>query len=162
MGLEWGQIVTQIIGFLVAVWLLKRYAWQGLLDFMEKRRQTIASTFEEIEKTRNEVEAEKSKYEKELENIESTRRLKIQEAAQEANKLAAQIKEEARREAVAMREKTRQDIAIELDKANTILRDRMIDAVITSAEKVIKEKLDKERHKKLISEFLDEFQVEGG
>jgi F-type H+-transporting ATPase subunit b len=162
MGLEWGQIVTQIIGFLVAVWLLKRYAWEGLLGFMEKRRQTIASTFEEIERARSEVEADKSKYEKELENIESTRRLKIQEAAQEANKLAGQIKEEARREAIATREKTRQDIAIELDKANTILRDRMIDAVITSAEKVIKEKLDKERHKKLISEFLDEFQVEGG
>jgi F-type H+-transporting ATPase subunit b len=159
MELQWGQIVTQIIGFLLALWLLKKYAWTSLLEFIDKRRETIQASFDEIERERAEVEERKAHYERELANIEATRRAKIQEAAQEASALAAQIREEARREAVAMRERAKQDIAIELDKANAVLRDRIVDAVITATEKVIRQKLDRETHEKLIEEFLDEVKV---
>lgn len=160
MELQWGQIVTQIIGFLLALFLLKKYAWDSLLGFIEKRRETIASSFEEIDQKMAAADSQKAQYEAELAKIEDTRRIMIQEAAQDANKFAGDIKEEARKDAVAMREKTKKDIELELDKANAILRDRMIDAVIVSTEKVIKETLDREKHKKLISDFLDELQVE--
>jgi F-type H+-transporting ATPase subunit b len=160
MELQWGQIVTQIIGFLLAVYLLKRYAWGSLLGFIEKRRETITSSFDEINRKMAEADAQKSRFDAELDRIEDTRRVKIQEAARDANKLAADIKEEARKDAVLTREKTQQEIALELDKANAILRDRMVDAVILSAEKVIKERLDQEKHRKLINDFLDELQVE--
>lgn len=160
MELQWGQIVTQIIGFLLALFLLKRYAWGSILGFIEKRRETIASSFDEIGRKMTEADALKSKYDAELEHIEDTRRAKIQEAARDANKLAAEIKEDARKNAVLMREKTQQDIALELDKANAILRDRMVDAVIISAEKVIKERLDQDKHRKLINDFLDELKIE--
>lgn len=159
MELQWGQIVTQMIGFLLAVWLIKKYAWEGLLGFIEKRREAIASSFAEIERLKTEAEQTKARFEKEIERIEEIRRAKIQEAAREGEKLAGEIKEEARRQAIAMREKTQQDIAIELDKANALLRDRIVDTVITSTEKILREKLDPDRHKKLISDFLDEVKV---
>ena len=72
------------------------------------------------------------KYEKELADIETTARAKIQVAVADANKLAAGIKEDARKETVALRVKTNQDIELELDKANVALRDRMVNAVITA------------------------------
>ena len=154
MQIEWGQIVTHMIGFLLAVWLLKRYAWGPLLGFIEKRREEIASSFEDIERDKAEAQALKDKYDKELDNIEEIRRNRIQEAAQEAEKLAAGIKEEARTEALAAREKAKQDIAIELDKANEVLKNRMVDAVITTTEKMINETLDKDKHAKLIEDVL--------
>ncbi len=156
MNLELGQILTQAIGFVIAVLLLKRYAWDKLLGLMEERRQKIASSFEEIENSKTEVETQRSKYEKELENIESLRRSMIQDAAKEANKLSSEIREEARREAVNMREKAQEDIEREIDKANAVLRNQIVDAVITATEKVVREKLDRERHNKLIEDFLNE------
>jgi F0F1-type ATP synthase membrane subunit b/b' len=51
--------------------------------------------------------------------------------------------------------KTKQDIALELDKANVALRDQIVNSVILAAEKIIKERLDAEKHKQLINEFLD-------
>lgn len=155
MNIDWGQIVTHVIGFLIALWLLKKYAWSGLLGFVEKRRQTIASSFEEIDKGRSEVAEEKVRLDKELENIEATRRERIQEAAREAEELAGGIKEDARKEAIAAREKAKHDIDIELDKANEVLKDRIIDSVLIATEKLIGEKLDREKHNKLISDFLD-------
>ena len=159
MHIEWAQIVTHMIGFILAVWLLKRYAWSSLIGFVEKRRETIASQFAEIERAKTALAEQKQRYDHELENIEVARRDRIQEAAQEAEKLASDIKEEARREAVAAREKAKQDIAIELDKANELLKDRIIEAVFTTTEKVIKERLDKDKHNKLIDDFLAEVQV---
>jgi len=155
MQIDWGQIVTHAIGFLIAVWLLKKYAWSGLLGFIEKRRQTIATSFEEIDKGRSEVAEEKGRLDKELENIEVTRREKIQEAAREAEELAVGIKDDARKEAIEAREKAKHDIDIELDKANEVLKNRMVESVLIATEKLIGEKLDHDRHNKLISEFLD-------
>ena len=160
MNIDWGQIVTHIIGFLITVWLLKKYAWSGLLGFVEKRRETIAASFEEIEQEKAAVLAQKKHYDTEIEGIEATRRERIQKAAEEADKLAGEIKEEARREAVATREKAKQDVEIELDKANAVLKDRMVTAVFTATEKLLHEQLDREKHAELVNEFLSQVKAE--
>jgi F-type H+-transporting ATPase subunit b len=155
MNLQWDILLTQAVGFLIVMWLLRKYAWGKLLAFIEKRRETIAASFDEIEKEKDNVAELREKLDSELADIESTRRMRIQEAAREANKLAADIKEETRKETVALRVKTKQDIALELDKANVALRDQIVNSVIVSTEKIIKERLDTEKHKQLINEFLD-------
>lgn len=159
MHIDWGQIVTHAIGFILAVLILKRYAWGHLLGFVEKRREMIASSFDEIEKGRSEVETQKVQLARELESIEETRREKILEAAREAEGLAAEIKESARQEAISTREKAKQDIAMELDKANEILKDRIVDAILIATEKMIDDRLDRNKHNKLIDEFLSNVKV---
>jgi len=159
MHIDWGQIVTHAIGFILAVLILKRYAWEHLLGFVEKRRETIAASFDEIEKGQADVANQKAHLDREMENIETTRREKIQEAAREAETLAGEIKEDARQEAIATREKSKQDIAIELDKANEILKDRIIDSIRTATEKMISQQLDRDTHNKLIDDFLNDAKV---
>lgn len=160
MHIEWGQILTHVIGFIIAVWLVKRFAWEKMLRFIEHRRETISASFSEIEKGKMELVAEKERYEKEIENIEVARRSRIQDGAREGEKLAAEIREEARQVAVDMRQKAKQDISLELDKANVILKDRMIDAVLATTEKILAEKLDRERHARLIDDFLGRMKAE--
>lgn len=156
MELNWQAALTQAVGFLIVVWLLKKYAWTAILEFVEKRREHIANELDNIEKTKGEADNLRLKLEQELAAIEDTRREKIHEAVADANSVAADIKEDARKDALKLRDKTAQDIDLELDKANTTLRDRMVDAVIVTAEKVIKERLDSEKHRQLITSFLTE------
>jgi len=159
MDLQLSALLTQVIGFLIVVWLLKKYAWEGLLEFIEKRREHIASQFDEIEKTRSEAETLREQYTADLAAIDETRRRRIQEAAAQAAELASQIKEEARQDAMARREKAQHDVEIELDKANVALRDRMIDSVLTATERIIRERLDDEKHRQLINRFLNEAEL---
>jgi F-type H+-transporting ATPase subunit b len=156
MDLQWKALLTQAIGFLVVLWLLRKYAWGKLLAFTEKRRETIAAEFENIEKAKAGAEALRRKYDEELAGIEATRRVRLQEAVHEANGIAGKIRDEARREAVELRAKTTQDVAIEMDKANAAFRDRMVDAVLTATEKLIRQRLDDAQHRRLINEYLDE------
>ena len=41
------QVVTQILGFLLMVWILRRYAWGPLIGMLEARREKIAGEFKE-------------------------------------------------------------------------------------------------------------------
>ena len=159
MNIEWGQIVTHILGFLIVLWLLRKYAWGQILGFVDKRRQTIVDSFAEIEKGQAEVEQQKHHYDAEIQKIEETRREKIASAAKEAEDLATSIKEDARRDAVDTRDRAKQDVVIELERANEILKDRMIAAVITTTEKILGEELDSDKHNRLIAEFIAKVKV---
>jgi len=156
MELQWRALLTQVVGFLVVLWLLRKYAWGKLLRFTEQRREKIAAEFEGIERAKLDVDALRRKYDEELAGIEATRRARVQEAVHEANNIAGQIRDEARREALGMRAKATQDIGLEMDKANATFRDNMVNAVITATERLVRMRLDDAQHRRLINEFLDE------
>jgi F-type H+-transporting ATPase subunit b len=156
MELQWKALLTQVVGFLIVLWLLRKYAWGKLLAFTEKRREHIAAEFAGIEQAKSNVDGLRRKFEDELAGIEATRRARLQDAVHEANQIAGQIRDEARREAVAMRVKATEDINLDMDKANVSFRDGMVNAVITATEKLIHARLDDAQHRKLINQFLDE------
>ena len=156
MELQWKALLTQVVGFLIVLWLLRKYAWGKLLAFTEKRRETIAAEFAGIEKAKSDVDGLRRKFEEELAGIETTRRARVQEAVHEANQIAGQIRDEARRETVDMRVKAGQDISLEMDKANVAFRDNMVNAVVVATEKLIRLRLDDAQHRQLINQFLDE------
>ncbi len=158
MGLEFGQIITQIIGFLIALWLLKKFAWKPLLGMLEQRRLKIKSEFESIDKEKNRMEKLVSDYELKLKEIDSLTRVKLQEAAKEGQEMAAEIKENARKEASAMISRAKEELQREVDKAKVELKDEIITMTLKATERMIAEKLDQEKHKGLISGFIDELE----
>ncbi|HKW13690.1 MAG TPA: F0F1 ATP synthase subunit B [Candidatus Krumholzibacteria bacterium] len=156
MNLEIKALLTQIVGFLIVLFLLRKYAWGKLLEFTEARRQRIVDEFASIEKSKLDVDALRRKFEEELAGIENTRRVRIQEAVSDAHRIAGEIRDEARKEVIAMRVKAGEDINLDMDKANVAFRDQMVNSVISATEKLIRTRLDDAQHRKLINQFLDE------
>jgi F-type H+-transporting ATPase subunit b len=164
MGLELGQIVTQIIGFLIAVIILKKFAWKPLLSMLEERRNKIKAEFDNIGEERKKTEKLSADYQTKLKEIDSLARVKIQEAAREGQKMANEIKESARKEAKELVTKTREEIGRDLEKANVQLRDDVVNMALQLTEKLIAEKLDAENDKQMVARFVDEIKqgkVEG-
>jgi len=164
MGLELGQIVTHIIGFVIAVIVLKKFAWKPLLSLLEERRNKIKSEFDDIEQERKKTEKLYSDYQVKLKEIDSLARAKIQEASREGQNLANEIKENARREAKQIVARTREEIQRDLDKAKVQLRDDVVNMTLQIAERMIQEKLDQKKDRQLIAQLVDEMRqgkVEG-
>ncbi len=88
MDLQWSQLLTHLIGFLITVWLLKKYAWGPLLNIMEERRAKIKSEFDSIEEEKANVARLTAEYESRLKEIDSERRAKLVEAVNEGKKIA--------------------------------------------------------------------------
>ena len=154
MNLVWQQVLTQIVGFLIVLWVLKRFAWKPILTLLEERRQKIKSEFEAAAQKKEEANQLLSSYEAKLKEIDAAARTKITEAVAEAQKIAAEIKEEARKEGRELVVRSQAEIAREIAKAKVQLKEDMVAISLTATEKIISQKLDEQGHRRLVEEYL--------
>ena len=150
------QLVTQVLGFLVVLWILRAFAWKPLLKVLEDRRRRIADDFAAAGKARTDMEALKADFEARIRGIESSARQRIAEAAREGEKLSSQIVEEGRERAREQLERATAEIRREKEKALAELRAQMVNSVILATERVVRQKLDDAGHRSLIEKFLGE------
>ena len=166
-------VITQIIGFLLMVWILRRYAWGPVLGMLEARRQKIAGEFAAADRAKAEANELKTRYEQELRGIEAQARQRLQEAVVEGQHVAAEIKTQAQREAEGQRvageiraqaqkeagdrlARAQDEIAREREKAKESLKLQVIKLSMRTAEKILHRKLDDSTHRELVGEFIDE------
>ena len=154
--IDYRQVLTQILGFLILVGVLRRYAWGPLLGMLEARREKIAGEFREAERQKGEANDLKARYELELRGIEAHARQRLQEAVAEGQKLAAEIKAQAQAEAAHRLERAAEEIAREREKAKELLKEQMVLLSMRAAEKILRQKLDDPAQRKLIGTFIDE------
>jgi F-type H+-transporting ATPase subunit b len=152
--IKWELVITQILGFLLAVWILKRYAWGPVIGILEARRDKIRSEFEEIDRRKNEAAGLQAKLAAELREIEAQARVRIQEGVHEGERVGGEIKEKARQDAQSMIQRAQDQISQDRDKAQVELRNQMVSMVISGAEKVLREKLDATAQRGQIDSFL--------
>ena len=150
------QVITQIIGFLLMLWILRRYAWAPVLNLLEERRQKIAGEFQEADRRKADADALKAQYEQELRGVEAVARQRLQEAVAEGQRVAAEIKAQANVDALARVARADDEIAREREKAKELLKEQMIHLSMRSAEKILRQKLDEKTQRQLVSEFIDE------
>ena len=156
LGIKLPELATQILGFIIAVWILKKFAWKPLLGMLEQRRTKIESDLDSAEKTKLQANELLSDYEKKLKEIDAEARAKIQEAVSDGNRVASEIREQARAESKEIISKAREELARDVAKARVELRNDMINMAIAATEKIIAEKLDDEKHRSMLANFIDE------
>jgi F-type H+-transporting ATPase subunit b len=156
MDLEIGQIVSQIIAFFIMLWVMKRFAWKPLLGVMEERRQKIQAEFDFIEEQKNEVKKLDDEYHRKLNDVEAQGKVIIQKAISEGRSLAKDIQKEAHENAEGVMKKAQEEVNIQVAKAKVQLKTELVDMIIGVSQKVVKEDLDNEKQKKLVSAFIDE------
>ena len=150
------QVATQILGFLILLWGLRKWAWGPVLGMLEARRQKIAGEFAEAERRKAEALELKARYEQDLRNIETQARERIQQAVTEGQKVAAEIRSQAQSDAQQRMARAEDEIAHEREKAKGVLKEQIISLAVRSAEKILRQKVDDPAQRKLAGEFIDE------
>ena len=150
------QVGTQILGFLILLWVMRKYAWGPLLAQLEARRQKIAGEFAEAERRQTAADAARAQLEAQMRDIEAQKRVKIQEGVAEGQRVAAEIREQAHKDATARLANAEDEVARQREKAKEQLKEQMIRISLRGAEKILREKLDDVHQRKLVGEFIDE------
>lgn len=153
---KWQMLLTHAVGFLIALWILKKFAWKPIMKILEERRQKIQADFDEAAADRKKAEGILSDYEAKMREVEAESRAKIQEAVKEGQQVASEIKDEARDEAKGLIEKAKSELDRDVQKARAQLKEDMVAMTLGATEKLIVEKLDDKKHRQLISNFIDE------
>ncbi len=155
MEFVWQQALTHAFGFLITVWILKRFAWGPLLSLLEERRNKIADEFKAIEDEKAKTAELTADYEARLREIDAERRARLVEAVNEGKKIAEEIKTSAHDDVKIINAKAKAELVHEVAKAKVQLKNDMVAMTITAAERIINEKLDDAKHRELIGNFID-------
>jgi F-type H+-transporting ATPase subunit b len=156
LDLNWGLIITQIIGFLIALWILKAFAWKPLLGMLEARKKKIAGDINDAEKIKADAGKLLDDYRAKLREIDNEARTRIQQAVNEGSRISAEIKDQAREEARQIVAKSREELARDIAKARVQLRDDVAAMAIRAAEKIISTRLNEAEQRRLLDDFLKE------
>ncbi|CDR33483.1 F0F1 ATP synthase subunit B [Criblamydia sequanensis] len=158
MDIEIGQILTQMVAFLIMLFILKKFAWKPLLTLLEERKKRIQSEFEFIDSQKKELERIKNSYRDKLDEIDGTAKAKFQEALAKGREKAQAIEEESRFKAKEILAKAESDIKREISKSKTELKNDIVNLVTQSTEKIIFETLDAKKKDELSKEIAEKIE----
>jgi F-type H+-transporting ATPase subunit b len=150
------QVITQILGFMILLWVMRKFAWGPILGALEARRQKIAGDFEAARQAKADADATKLQLENELKGIEAKARQRLLEAVAEGQKVAGEIHAQAQTEAASRLARAQDDIAREREKAKEMLKEQVVSLSMRTAEKILRQHLDDAAQRKLVGEFVEE------
>jgi F-type H+-transporting ATPase subunit b len=155
-GFNSGDVLFQLVMFIILMALLKKFAWGPLMGIMKQREDHIANEIGDAEKSR--VEAAKL--------LEEQRSL-LKEARQEAQNLIESAKKQgdvqreeiirtARTESERIKETAKLEIEQQKENAVAAIREQVASLSVLIASKVIEKELDAKAQEKLINEYIQE------
>jgi F-type H+-transporting ATPase subunit b len=151
-----GLMIWTLIAFLVALFVLRKWAWPAITEALDKRQRAIEESIDTAEKARTEAAKLLEEY-----------RARLREARAQADEIVARARkagdvterealEDAKRRREELLEQTRRDIQAETRRAIQEIRTEVADLTILATEKVTRKTLDTDDQKRLVEEALAE------
>jgi F-type H+-transporting ATPase subunit b len=151
-----GLMIWTLIAFLVALFVLRKWAWPAITAALDKRQRMIEDSIEAAERARAEAAELLEEY-----------RARLREARHQAEEIVARARkaaeahereslEEARGKREELMEQTRRDIEAETRRAIQEIRAEVADLTILATEKVTRMALTEDDQKRLVEEALGE------
>ncbi len=147
-------IVTQIIGFLLLIYLLNRFVFTPIFAILDQRQKDIQETYDQLDRDRAAMETTRREYEARLAGIEAEAREKIQAAVKEAQALRDNLVADARTQAESILEKGRTESERERQAAFLEMRQQVVALAVAAAGKVVGASLNDARHTQLVDDFI--------
>jgi F-type H+-transporting ATPase subunit b len=156
LGINLPGLIGQIISFVILLALLYMIGYKPIMRMMDERQRRIKEGMEKAEYADRRAAEAEQEFQKRVEEARKEGQALIAQASEMGERLKEEARQKAHEEAEALIARARSEIRMERDQAIEQLRREFADLTILAAEKVIKESLDKERHRKLIEEVLKE------
>jgi F-type H+-transporting ATPase subunit b len=151
-----GLMIWTLLAFLVALFILRKYAWPAITEALDKRQRAIEESIETAERARAEAAGLLEEYRERLKEA----RAQADEIVARARKAGEVHERESLEGAKAKREElieqTRRDIEAETRRAIQEIRSEVADLTILATEKVTRKTLDDDDQRRLVEDALSD------
>lgn len=154
LGIDWRLFAAQAVNFLILLFVLRRYAYRPMLEFLEKRSERIEQGLKDAEVAQMKLAEMEIQEKKVLATARDEARIIISTA-----EVSAKKRDDLRlleTEAKTKRFLDEAMVKIEEEKKRMLLevRQEIAEVVALSVEKILKEKIDGEEERKLIEQMV--------
>jgi F-type H+-transporting ATPase subunit b len=149
-----GLIFWTLVTFLLLLWLLSKYAWGPILGAMNAREEGIKGDLDKARLERDEAQRLLEEHRALINLARKERADAVEAGRRDAERLKAEILEEARRQREQLMKQAETQIEAGLRQARSALKGEAADLAIRAAGKLMGKNLDDATQRRLVENYL--------
>ena len=138
-----GLVIWTLITFLIVVWVLKKFAWDLIINSLDQRANTIQSDIDRSEKLKKESQAIFEEYQAKMQSVKKQADSILDEARQRAEALKNNIVKKANQESETIKKNLSKEIEIAKERAIEDIKTSSIDFCVSISEKILEKEIEK-------------------
>lgn len=158
---EVNELIWGAISFVLLFALLSKFVFPKMRVALEERTNKIEGNLERAQQEFDKAQALHKEYEQKLAEAQAESQRIIAQAHTNASQLEVQLRAKAEDEAQRIVERARDQVNAERQRAITELRGEVGSLAIDLASRVVGESLDRDRHLRLVDQYVAQLQSQG-
>ena len=157
---ELGTYVWSLVIFMTVLFVLRKYAWNPLLDFLEEREKDIAESLKMAESAKTDLEQIKDESKKILNEAKKEGKAIVGDSKLRAEESAAKILNDAKAKSNEFLDDAKSKIEIEKKRAIKEIKEEVVDLSLELATKVLQRNVKDDDNNKFIKSSLEAVKVD--
>ncbi len=156
LGVSWSALIIQLITFVLGYLVLRKWAFGPIIKMLAERKKVIEDGVKLGEDMRSERLQLEAKIEDEISKARSKADQIVQDALLEAKELALKMEDEANKKSDFILAEAEKKTKQEMERAKQKLESELVGLVTDVSEAFVKNRLDSQKDKELVSNLLSE------
>ena len=161
-SVDLGLSLWTVVIFGGLLFILWKWAWGPILDAVNAREEAIRRDLEQAATEREEAERLLAEHKQQLAEAHRKAQEILADARQHGDELRREMEEKAREEGQRIMEGARREIEREKERALDDIRRESVDLALAAASKLLKERMDQEKDRQLVTDYLDDLEEREG
>ena len=154
LGIDWKLLIAQLVNFLIVFFVLKKFVYKPILATLDKRTAKIEKGLEDAQAANKRLKEITEKEKTVLAQAKKEAQQIIKSSEEQAKANAVSIVLEARNQSEKLLVSAKNQIEQEKNKMLSEVKGEIASLVVLATEKIIGEKLDKEKDRELIEKSI--------
>lgn len=159
LGVNASLFVFQLINFIIVSVIIWFLILKPLTKKMAERQKMIEESLNNAEKIHTNLQKSEKDYQDRIDTAKVEANKILEKTGVEAKKLSDSLNLKAKKEIEILVEQARKNIILEKEKMVVDLKKETVDLIVKALEKILTEKVDSEKDKKIIEEALKKINV---
>lgn len=150
------DVVLVCISTFLIVLIAKKFFWDKLLAYIQKRQDMIQDNIDSSVKIKEEAQSIKERYDEKMKNAGKEAHAILESARASAAQEKQQILNQTQDEVVRLKKQAQEDIERDKRNAQKDMKEAIGSAALEISKKLLKKEVDEQEQKKYIDDFIDE------
>lgn len=147
-------LILSLINFVILYFILKKFFFKKIHAIIEERENLIGEKLDQAEEEVTRARILAVENERVAKNAREEGRLITKRHKEKADKIYTEIVEEAHDEAKVILDRARLEIDREKKKAQSQLKNEVVDLAMDLSKKIIQKNIDEEKNREIIDDFI--------
>ena len=154
IGFDSQVALANLINFLIIFFILQKFAFKPIKKIIDERQKKISEGLSNAKKAEADLIMAESRRNEIIKKAENDAGALITEAMEKGDKVILSLREKAKMEASKIMEEALRANKKEKEKMGAEFKEKSVDLIISSAETILKEKIDGAKNEEYIKKLL--------